>query len=232
MSDRNSRKRFRHGVLGPELGRTSTGLARDVRLMSGSVGRRRTLELVSSSAFNVRLNEPELGRSWASAGSPDAGAGLCPARPAEPIEPDIASRTLISRAGELPHEPLRGPGGCIDHRRPPADTALVGAPETDAPWTLHTTAPESATVTLARGLNETRGTMNGEPKMTDPSTPERLVKYSEDWWATRTPEVRARRCHARNGNGDQCGKVAMEAQKVCGTHGGRAPQAKPESVDQ
>jgi hypothetical protein len=46
--------------------------------------------------------------------------------------------------------------------------------------------------------------------MTDPSTPGRIVKYSEEWWAARSPEVRGRRCHAKNGIGDQCGKVAME----------------------
>jgi hypothetical protein len=78
----------------PDLGRTLTWLARDVRPMSGPVLQSRTLKPVSSSAFNVRLNGPDLGRTWAARGSPGPGPGHTPATPAEPIGPDIAGRTL------------------------------------------------------------------------------------------------------------------------------------------
>lgn len=62
--------------------------------------------------------------------------------------------------------------------------------------------------------------------MTDPTNTGPMERLSEAWWDTRSPEVRARRCHAHRRNGDQCAKVGMQGQTVCGTHGGRAPQAK------
>jgi hypothetical protein len=60
----------------------------------------------------------------------------------------------------------------------------------------------------------------------DASKAQRIERLSEEWWATRTPEVRARRCTARRRNGESCQKVSIFGGSVCGTHGGRAPQVK------
>lgn len=61
----------------------------------------------------------------------------------------------------------------------------------------------------------------------EPSTTRPLVKWSEAWWATRSPDVQARRCTARlsDESGQRCGKAAMKGQRVCGTHGGRSKRA-------
>jgi hypothetical protein len=82
----------------PGMGRTSTLLASDVRLMSGPPCKSRTLESVSSSANDVRPIEPDMGRTWADRASPGGVAGVNPGPPAEPIEPDIAGRTSNRRA--------------------------------------------------------------------------------------------------------------------------------------
>lgn len=62
--------------------------------------------------------------------------------------------------------------------------------------------------------------------MSDLSEAAPMKRLSEEWWATRTPEIRGRRCLAHRKNGAQCTKVALAAQQVCGTHGGFAPQNK------
>ena len=57
----------------------------------------------------------------------------------------------------------------------------------------------------------------------DLTSNQRIVKYSESWWAQR-PQMK--RCKAHRMNGKQCKHAAMNGANVCQTHGGRAPQVK------
>lgn len=67
-----------------------------------------------------------------------------------------------------------------------------------------------------------------EPEQAETSTPRRIVKYSEQWWETRSETVLARRCkaHLSDGSGERCRRVACDGQRVCPTHGGSAVRAK------
>ena len=62
--------------------------------------------------------------------------------------------------------------------------------------------------------------------MSDLSTPQPVVKWSEQWWANAKPEVRAHRCTAHRKNGDRCKRAAINGGRVCTHHGGNAPAVK------
>lgn len=52
--------------------------------------------------------------------------------------------------------------------------------------------------------------------------PIKYKQYSEEWWATVRPDVKAKRCKAHRKNGNQCLKAAIDGATVCRTHGGAA----------
>lgn len=76
-------------------------------------------------------------------------------------------------------------------------------------------------------INDTENTSEISEENTgeDPSSKSRIVKWSEQWWATKAkPGVR--RCKAHRKNGNRCQRAAINGANVCPTHGGRAPQVQ------
>ena len=67
---------------------------------------------------------------------------------------------------------------------------------------------------------------NCDNEMTDLSPSEPITKWSEAWWANAKPQVQAHRCTAHRKNRDRCKSAAIDGGRVCGKHGGRAPQVK------
>ncbi|RUP03036.1 MAG: hypothetical protein EKK34_22140 [Mycobacterium sp.] len=62
--------------------------------------------------------------------------------------------------------------------------------------------------------------------MSDLSTSEPVVKWSEEWWAKAKPAVQEHRCTAHRKNGDRCKRAAIKGGQVCAHHGGSAPAVK------
>lgn len=62
--------------------------------------------------------------------------------------------------------------------------------------------------------------------MNDLSTPQPVVKWSEQWWDNAKPEVQAHRCTAHRKNGHRCKRAAINGGRVCTHHGGNAPAVK------
>lgn len=62
--------------------------------------------------------------------------------------------------------------------------------------------------------------------MNDLSAPQRIVKWSEEWWANATPEVQVHCCTARRKNRERCKHAAISGVRVCTHHGGNAPAVK------
>jgi hypothetical protein len=54
--------------------------------------------------------------------------------------------------------------------------------------------------------------------LTDLSSPEPVVKWSEAWWENAKPEVRAHHCKAHRKNGDRCKRGAIDGANVCPQH--------------
>lgn len=67
-----------------------------------------------------------------------------------------------------------------------------------------------------------------EVPKSDPSSKPPFERLSEAWWASRKPEVRARRCTARRSDGTnvRCKNVALRMQTVCRYHGGAGKNAQ------
>ncbi len=142
-------------------------------------------------------------------------------------EPENSERVSVDRKTVRQSKEIERQPNTVDDPNEPLDVEVIELGD------LRSTSPMVNGVGYANPLPEAEkpqaeafnldNPMN-EVANQDDSSP--YTRWSEKWWERAKPEVRAKRCKAKNRNGSQCQRAAITGAVVCYTHGGAAPQVK------